>query len=110
VLVCTCIGVAGLSVIPKKYSSEIGIYFDPHAIELAQTNPQAVPVSQESITATVDSQRQIMVSRANLEKVARKLELDKDAEFISDTDRITTDGNIPSRRQQEPIEKTTPML
>jgi uncharacterized protein involved in exopolysaccharide biosynthesis len=94
VLVCTCFGMAGLSVIPKKYSSEIGIYFDPHAIELAQTNPLAAPVSQESISATVDSQRQIMVSRANLEKVAKKLDLDKDPEFLKAPDGPVADGYI----------------
>ena len=95
VLICMCAGIVGITTLSKKYSAEISIYFDPHAIELAQTNPQAPPMGPEAISATIDSQTQILTSRVILKRVAKKLDLAKDPEFASTDEPTAGPDDVP---------------
>ena len=95
ILLFTFVGIVGMTMLPKKYSAEISIYFDPHAIELAQTNPQAPPMSPESISATIESQTQILTSRVILKRVALKLGLNRDPEFVAADDQAAGPDDVP---------------
>ena len=95
ILLFTFVGIVGMTMLPKKYSAEISIYFDPHAIELAQTNPQAPPMSPESISATIESQTQILTSRVILQRVALKLGLNRDPEFVAADDQAAGPDDVP---------------
>jgi uncharacterized protein involved in exopolysaccharide biosynthesis len=92
-LVFALLGAGMTSLLGKRYSATVTLYFDPQklAVELID-NDRAM--SPEVLNATIDSQTQIITSRRVLETVAANLQLTADPEFVGRaTDNATTDLN-----------------
>lgn len=80
-IMCALVGALMTTMIAKRYSATVTLYFDPQmlAVELVQNNG---PMSPDVLNATIDSQTQIITSRAVLEIVATNLKLNADPEFV----------------------------
>lgn len=80
-LACALLGGAMTTLLTQRYSATATLYFDPQklAIELVENDRATSP---EVLNATIDSQTQIITSRAVLETVAINLKLAEDPEFL----------------------------
>lgn len=65
---------------PKKYTAQTSLYFDPRQIELTDTSSQA-SVSSEAIIAMINSQTKILTSQKVMDEVVRKLDLAREPAF-----------------------------
>jgi uncharacterized protein involved in exopolysaccharide biosynthesis len=78
-LVFAIVGAALIPLLPRKYTSEASLYFDPHNPGVPDS--QQVPVAPELIQATIGSQTQILSSGKVLGRVVDALKLDRDPQF-----------------------------
>ncbi len=76
--------VAGVAIAlstPSIYLSESRLYIDPREVRLTDSDLSKQSLATEGILALVDSQLEVLRSRTVMEKVARDLDLQNDAEF-----------------------------
>ncbi len=74
-------GVAIALSTPSIYLSESRLYIDPREVRLTDSDLSKQSLATEGILALVDSQLEVLRSRTVMEKVARDLDLENDAEF-----------------------------
>lgn len=77
-------GAAGVAIAlstPSIYLSESRLYIDPREVRLTDSDLSKQSLATEGILALVDSQLEVLRSRTVMEKVARDLDLQSDAEF-----------------------------
>ncbi|MGF6172719.1 GumC family protein [Ensifer sp. 4252] len=74
-------GVAIALSTPSIYLSESRLYIDPREVRLTDSDLSKQSLATEAILALVDSQLEVLRSRTVMEKVARDLDLQNDAEF-----------------------------
>ncbi|MGH6809619.1 MAG: GumC family protein, partial [Ensifer adhaerens] len=74
-------GVAIALSTPSVYLSESRLYIDPREVRLTDSDLSKQSLATEGILALVDSQLEVLRSRTVMEKVARDLDLQSDAEF-----------------------------
>lgn len=72
--VFTVLGGLLLPMIPRKYTAQTSIYFDPRQIELSETGSQS-GVSSEVIVSMINSQSKILTSNKAASEVVDKLKL-----------------------------------
>lgn len=100
-LVCALLGGAMTTLIAKRYSASVTLYFDPQklAVELVENERATSP---EVLNATIDSQTQIITSRTVLETVAGNLKLTIDPEFVG---RASDDAGSDMNRVVSALQK-----
>ncbi len=100
-LVCALLGGAMTTLIAKRYSASVTLYFDPQklAVELVENERATSP---EVLNATIDSQTQIITSRTVLETVAGNLKLTTDPEFVG---RASDDAGSDMNRVVSALQK-----
>ena len=85
IVVLTVLGAIGGALLalstPSVYVAESKLYIDPREIRLTDSDLSKESLATEGILALVDSQLEVLRSRAVLEKVAVDMGLDRDAEF-----------------------------
>jgi uncharacterized protein involved in exopolysaccharide biosynthesis len=78
-LVFAVLGAAAVPLLPRKYTAETSLYFDPRPAGIA--DGQQAPVAPELILTMIDSQTQILSSGKVLGRVVDALRLDQDPQF-----------------------------
>ncbi len=85
IIATTALGAVGGVLIalstPSIYVAESKLYVDPREVRLTDSDLSKQSLATEGILALVDSQLEVLRSRTVMEKVAARLDLEKDPEF-----------------------------
>jgi uncharacterized protein involved in exopolysaccharide biosynthesis len=81
-LVMACLALAFIALMPKRYTATSEILIDPRGLQVVQNDITPRSQNNELSIAVVESQIRVVASEATLREVIRRLQLDRDPEFV----------------------------
>lgn len=80
-VVCAVLGGSYMMLLPRKYTAQSSLYFDPRQLQLNWESQQQSSSTPAAVSALINSQVQILTSNAVLQRVVSDLSLADDGEF-----------------------------
>ncbi|MEO9529843.1 GumC family protein [Roseibium sp.] len=81
VVLCMALGAAATLMLPRKFTANASLYFDPTRLQLSWDGQATSQISPQTVSALVNSQIQILTSTTVMRDVVDMLSLTDDPEF-----------------------------